>query len=78
MTIQKVDAIYEHGTFRLVQPSTMVFHEGQRVRILIETEPMADDILALATSVYAGLSEQDISEIETLAQRREPFFGDRS
>jgi predicted DNA-binding antitoxin AbrB/MazE fold protein len=77
MTTQTVDAVYEHGTFRLIQPPTIELREGQRVRIMIEVEPAAADILSLAVSVYDGLSEQEIAEVEALAQRQEPFFGDR-
>jgi hypothetical protein len=32
----------------------------------------------LATSIFDGLSEQDISDIEAIARQRDPFFGERS
>ncbi len=78
MTAQMVDAVYEHGTFRLIQPSTIAFHEGLRVRLMIDAEPAPDAMLSLAASVYDGLAEQDLAEVESLTQRRAPFFGDRS
>ncbi len=75
MTTQTMEAVYEHGIFRPIQPSEVTLHDGQRVRIVIETEVAADDILALATSVFDGLSEEDVDAIETIAQRRDHFFG---
>jgi predicted DNA-binding antitoxin AbrB/MazE fold protein len=70
MTTQTVEAIYEHGTFRIVQPATVVLHEGQRVRLIVESEFSAGNILALATSVYDGMAETEITEVEQIARRR--------
>ena len=70
---QIVDAVYEHGTFRPITPSTVPLSEGQQVRLVVETTP-ADDILALASQVYDGLSEQDVNEVEEIALDRSAFF----
>jgi predicted DNA-binding antitoxin AbrB/MazE fold protein len=78
MSIQTIEAVYEHGIFRLMEPPQVPIEEGQRVRLVVETEPVNDDVLALATSIFDGLSEQDIAEIDTIAGQREPFFGERS
>ena len=76
MTTETIDAIFEHGTFRLVRPPTIPLHDGQRVRLVVETEASPDTILALAASVYAGLSPQDIMDVEKIALQRQDFFGD--
>ncbi len=76
MTTEVIDAIFEHGTFRLVRPPTIPLRDGQRVRLVVETEVSPDTILALAASVYAGLSPQDIMDVEKLALQRQDFFGD--
>ncbi len=76
MTTETIDAIFEHGTFRLVRPSTIPLRDGQRVRLVVETEESPDAILALAASVYAGLSPQDITDVEQIALQRRDFFGD--
>jgi len=72
-----IDAIYENGIFRPMQPDTIGISEGQRVRITVddETEP---ESLKLATCVYDGLSDEDIDEIEQIALERSHFFGTRS
>ena len=75
MTTETVDAIFEHGTFRLVQPLHLPLRDGQRVRLVVETEESPDAILALATSVYDGLSPQDVSDIEQIALQRYDFWG---
>ena len=76
MTTETIDAIFEHDTFRLVQQPTIPLRDGQRVRLVVETEETPDAILALAASVYAGLSAQDITEVEQIALLRRDFFGD--
>jgi predicted DNA-binding antitoxin AbrB/MazE fold protein len=78
MTIQTVEAVYEQGTFRLVHSPSVPFHDGQRVRIVVDTDVATDDILALATSVFDGLSEQEVQEIDVIARQRDPFFGSRA
>jgi predicted DNA-binding antitoxin AbrB/MazE fold protein len=76
MTTETIDAIFEHGTFRLIRPPTIPLRDGQRVRLVVETEASPDAILALAANVYAGLSAQDIKEVEQIALQRQDFFGD--
>jgi len=76
MTTETIDAIFEHGTFRLVRPPTIPLRDGQRVRLVVEAEESPDAVLALAASVYAGLSPQDITEVEQMALHRRDFFGD--
>ncbi len=71
-----IDAIYENGVFRPVQDQTLGITEGQRVRLTIADETVPDP-LRLATSVYEGLSEDDVDEIEQIAlDRRYPDCGD--
>jgi predicted DNA-binding antitoxin AbrB/MazE fold protein len=61
---QAIDAIFEGGAFRPVQPVSIP--DGQHVRITVN-ESCDPETLRLATSVYAGLSEQEINEIERIA-----------
>jgi predicted DNA-binding antitoxin AbrB/MazE fold protein len=77
MATQTVDAIFEHGTFRLVQPLPVSLQDGQRVRLVIETTESPETILALAANVYAGLSPQEINEVEQIALQRRDFFGEQ-
>jgi hypothetical protein len=45
----------------------------------LDTDPISpDEILALAASVYAGLSEPDIQAVEQIAADRRNFLSDRS
>ncbi|PDW03011.1 hypothetical protein [Candidatus Viridilinea mediisalina] len=75
MTTERLDAIFEHGTFRLVQHPQIPLREGQRVRLVIETEESPEAILALAANVYAGFSPDDLTEVEQIALQRHDFFG---
>ncbi len=71
-----VDAIFENGAFRPVGAADIPLADGTRVRLSIELlEPAQNgDVLDLAASVYAGLSEQDIADVEQIATDRTAFF----
>jgi hypothetical protein len=70
VTTQTVDAIFEQGSFRLVRLLNIPLQDGQQVRLAIEMDESPEAILALATNVYAGLSDQDIDDIEQIALQR--------
>ena len=71
-----IDAIFENGTFRPIHRELLAIPEGQRVRITVDDgDP---ESLRLALSVYDGLSDDDIDEIEQIALERRTFFGSRS
>jgi predicted DNA-binding antitoxin AbrB/MazE fold protein len=78
MATETIEAVYEHGSFRLIAPVDMNFAEGQKVRLVVEQIGNPDDILALAAQVYEGLSDEQIDSIEQHCRRRENFFGERS
>lgn len=78
MATQTVDAIFERGTFHLMQPLPVPLRNGQRVRLVIEPDESPETILALAANVYAGLSPQEIDEVEQIALQRRDFFGDHT
>ena len=68
-----VEAVFENGVFKPV--SRPQIPEGERVRITVERlgQPTPDEILQLATHVYAGLSPGDVEDIEEMARRRALF-----
>jgi predicted DNA-binding antitoxin AbrB/MazE fold protein len=73
---KNLDAIYEDGAFRPVQDGEIALSNGTRVRLTVE--PVSQDpgknVLDLAAEVYAGLSEEDVAEIENIATDRRNFF----
>ena len=71
-----VDAIYENGAFRLVGDADIPLPDGTRVRLSVEplNSSQPGDVLELAASVYAGLSESDIADVEKMATDRSHFF----
>jgi predicted DNA-binding antitoxin AbrB/MazE fold protein len=78
MTTETVEAVYEHGGFRLVAPSHLKLAEGQKVRLVVEAVEQPEDILGLAARVYEGLTAGEIDSIEEHTRRREAFFGKRT
>jgi len=75
---QTLEAVFENGTFRLLEPSAVTLVDGQRVRLTVETDGTPDDVLALAEQVYEGLPEEEIDEVERISLDRRTFFGDRT
>lgn len=73
MTSETLEAIFEHGAFRLLRPPNIPLHDGQQVRLVVETGESPEAILALAADVYAGLSTQEITEAKQLALQRRDF-----
>lgn len=75
---QTVEAVFENGIFKVLEPSLLHLSEGQKVKLVVEEAKLsADEILALAARVYEGLSESDIADIERIAFDRRDFFGER-
>ncbi len=73
-----VEAIYESGVFKPIQPLSL--KEGQRVRLRIEPLLTSDEAKRMAEShleawqrLLSGLSETEIAEIETIALDRRRF-----
>ena len=71
---QLLEAVFEHGVFRLLDPVTAPLPEGRHVRLIVETEPASEDLLELAGQVYEGLSVQQINGVEQIALDRQHFF----
>lgn len=72
---RKVEAVYEKGLLRPLEPLTLP--EGQRVTVtveVVEERLSPEEILHLAQQVYAGLSEEEITEIEAIALDRSNFL----
>lgn len=72
-----IDAVYEHGVFRALDPQAVKLSEGQRVRLVVEIADEALDSLELLGQMYDGLSEEQINEIDKIVLDRSDFFGDR-
>ena len=68
------EAVFEKGAFRPLNSFKIAIPEGQRVKLIIEPIEFSENILDLVTSVYNGLSEEQINEIEQIILSRENFF----
>lgn len=79
--MQTIEAIFQNGVFKPLQPVPDEVKEGDRVQIELETRENAsgkqNPIMKLAENFYEGLSEEDITEIERIALDRSEFFGGR-
>ena len=71
-------AVFTKGTFHLLNPANISLSEGQEVKIVVEPLSKPDDMLNLLASVYDGLTDREVDEIEAIALDRQHFFHDRS
>jgi predicted DNA-binding antitoxin AbrB/MazE fold protein len=74
-----IEAVYEQGSFKPVEPVELP--EGQRVTLSVEPRALTPDEAAAQLrawhTVYEGLSEEDISEVEGMALDRSHFIRPR-
>lgn len=72
----RVDAIYEGGVLKPLKPLDL--GEGRRVSLTIEEEAIQtetpEESLKAWQEVYAGLSEEDVAEVESIALDRGNFM----
>ena len=68
---QIIEAVYQNGLFKPLNPVSDESTDGQIVRItIIDKHLSPDEMQKLAGRVYEGLSEEDIREIERIALDR--------
>jgi predicted DNA-binding antitoxin AbrB/MazE fold protein len=73
---QLLEAIYEHGAFKPVDPEKVHLREGSRVTLRVDEQELREP-LRLAMQVYEGLSAAEIDEVEHIALDRSWFFESR-
>ncbi len=72
---QKVEAIYEDGVLKPLQPLTLAEH--QRVKVTIDELPAAEsseEMLKAWGQVYEGFSDEEIAELEAIILDRSNFM----
>lgn len=75
---QTIEAVYQNGIFKPLNPLSKEISEGETVEIIIKDKRLSpEEMLELASRVYERLSEEEIEEIEKIALDRANFFGDR-
>lgn len=77
---QTIEAIYQNGIFKPLNPVSEEIAEGEKVKLVVEIKSENEEenpIMKLAENFYEGLSQEDIEEIERIALDRSNFFGNR-
>ena len=65
---QTIEAVYEDGVFKPVNPITIEIEEGEMVKIVVKTEEhFEESSVDLAEKYFKGLSEDDIDKVITHA-----------
>ena len=73
---KKLDAIYENGSFFPINGADLFLSDGACVRLTVEpiTQETGMNVLDLAAKVYAGLSDEDVVDVEKIATDRMSHF----
>lgn len=72
---QKVEAIYEDGVLKPLQPLALAEH--QRVSVTVDELPAAEspeDALKAWQQIYEGFSDEEIAELEAIILDRSNFM----
>ncbi len=76
---KSIEAVYERGVFKPLDPVEL--KDGQRVSLSVEPLALAPDEAGAQLSkwaeVYAGLTDNEIDEIEQIAFDRSHFVRER-
>ncbi len=75
LTPELEEAIAEQARQKGMPPENLAL-DGLR-NLFVSTKPTPDEILGLAAQVYAGLSEQEVADVEKVALDRSNFVGER-
>lgn len=73
---QTIEAIYQNGIFKPLNPTSESISEGEKVKLVVEKDDV-NPIMKLAENFYEGLSEEDLDGIEKIALDRSNFFGEK-
>lgn len=69
-----VEAVFENGAFRVLNPDAVSVRDGERVILTVEPELTPKQMLELGFSVFDGLPESDVNEIVQIALDRSNFM----
>lgn len=74
-----IDAIYENGVLRPLEPIDIKEHTRVRITLEVEAERQKkiEEILELAWESYEGLSEEQLSIMESARLSKTLFFPER-
>jgi predicted DNA-binding antitoxin AbrB/MazE fold protein len=78
---QTIEAIFQDGMFKPLNPFSEEIAEGRRVKLVVETDSESEEenlIMKLAENFYEGLSDNDVEEMERIMLDRSNFFGERT
>ena len=74
-----IDAIYENGVLRPLEPVDIKEHTRVRITLEVDAErkKKIEEILELARKSYEGLSEEQLSIMESTRLSKTLFFPER-
>jgi predicted DNA-binding antitoxin AbrB/MazE fold protein len=74
---QVLEVVYRDGVFTPLKPPGLLENQRLKITLHLPGEKLDVNTLAAWQAVYAGLSDSDIAEVETLALNREHFTPER-
>lgn len=72
--VQALEAVFENGTFRLLEKPAVSLRDGQHVRLMVEAEATPQDALELAEHVYDSRFDEEVDDIERSALNHRGFL----
>jgi predicted DNA-binding antitoxin AbrB/MazE fold protein len=75
--MQTIDATYENGVLKPLQPLDLPEHQRVSITIHIPVMETAEQTLNRWEQVYAGLTDEEVAEVEAIALDRDNFMRPR-
>ena len=67
---QDVEVVCRNGVLVPLEPLALPENQRMRITLHLPVREQPEELLAALQQVYAGLSDGEIAEIETIARRR--------
>jgi predicted DNA-binding antitoxin AbrB/MazE fold protein len=67
---QTIEAVYEDGVLKPLRPLSLPQHQPVSIIIHVPVAETSEDALALWEQVYAGLTPDEIAQVEAIALDR--------
>ena len=73
MSVHHIEAVYDHGVLRPLDPAALPLSDGERVRVTVDTGKPATDPLTLLTTLLDGMSDEQVRQFQEVALDRRWF-----
>ena len=72
---ETIEAVYEDGVFKPLRPVSLPEHQRVSIAVSLPTPQNTNESLRSWEKVFAGLTREEVAEVEAIALDRHNFMG---